>query len=77
MGERYQKDNRFVETDDNGRFEFNAIPRVDISGIRLGRPGSLSVSANFYPVARPLESRRIAIREGRVSRVTSYNYLKA
>lgn len=67
IGERYQKDYQFFETDDNGRFEFNAIPPGEyFLGIRLNRPVSIfHYPPTFYPNTQDLsKAEAIAIREG-------------
>lgn len=68
IGERHQKDNRFVEADDNGRFEFNAIPPGEyFLGIRLSRLGrpTFPYPRAFYPSTQDLsQAKAITIREG-------------
>lgn len=68
IGERYQKDNLFVEADDNGRFEFNAIPPGEyFLGIKLSRlaRSTFPYPRAFYPSTQDLsKADAIAIREG-------------
>lgn len=68
IGERQQKDTLSIVADDNGRFEFNAIPPGEyFLGIRLSRLALLTFPypRTFYPSTQDLsKADAIAIREG-------------
>ncbi len=68
IGERNQNHNLSIQTDDNGRFEFNAIPQGEyFLGIRLNRLAGLTFPYPrvFYPSTQDLsKAAAIAISDG-------------
>ena len=76
INERYQKDNYFVQADDDGRFTFRTIPSGKYYlGVRLNRLGGPEAvyPRTFYPGTQKLnEAAAIIIGEGQV--LENYNF---